>query len=202
MIKLNNSLIIGEGSTRRCFQHPLDADLCIKIDNVDEEISPTLRESFFYEKLLKRQPNFDFKVIPAFHGFVDTSLGRGGVFDLCRSEIDGEVAPTLSQFLEEGLGEECKEQIKVALRVFCESLLQYWIVSTDLKSHNICVIECDDGCLRLVCIDGLGSKEHLPFCDIWPWWARRKIRRHIRRYHLDDLDQLIKYGAGLKPFVS
>lgn len=200
-ILLHDNLLIGEGATRRCYQHPNNESLCIKIDNGKELVKPTYRESLYYAKLSKRWRKVPYDVIPAFHGFEETNLGLGGVFELCRNEDDGQVAITLSEFIDRPMNASERALLQRAINEFCEKLLKSWIVSTDLKSHNICVVRLLNGEIRLVCIDGMGSKEAIPLCDIWPWWARQKMRRHFKRYYLDNVDELIQFAAGLKPGI-
>ena len=100
MIHLSEADYMGRGATRRCFIHPLDSELCIKIDD-EPSSTVTLKEAAAYGKVEKRlaKCNFRYDVIPKFHGMVKTSYGDGGVYDLIRNETDGEVATTLSCLL-------------------------------------------------------------------------------------------------------
>lgn len=203
MIHLSEADYMGRGATRRCFIHPLDFELCIKIDD-EPSSTVTLKEAAAYGKVKKRlaKCNFRYDVIPKFHGMVKTSYGDGGVYDLIRNETDGEVATTLSELLMQKLSDQEIRNIKLALKEFTEKVVKYWIISSDMRSHNLCVKKLSGGGYRIVCIDGLGHRDKLPLCDVLFFWARMKIKRHIRRYHLDDFEKLLIHGAGLKPAIK
>ena len=192
MILLNESLYISKGATRKVYIHP-DADhLCIKVDiNESKENSPTLAEAKYYRTFGKRLSRSGFLSIPKFHGFAETSEGAGGVFDLIRDEGTGNISSTLQSFIANSFKPEYREALDRALRSFRKNLMDFMIISTDLKSHNICIKQLENGEFQLICIDGIGNKELIPVSNYLPWFAHMKLRRHFKRYHLNSADDIL-----------
>jgi len=157
--------------------------------NVDR--SPTRAEAEYYRAFSSRLVRSGFFSIPRFHGFVETSEGVGGVFDLIRDEDTGNISSTLQNFIGGSFSVEHKEPLDRALRFFRQNLMDFMIISTDLKSHNICVRRLKNGEFQLVCIDGIGNKELIPVSNYLPWFARMKLRRHFKRYHLNSVDDIL-----------
>lgn len=192
MILLNESLYIGKGTTRKVYIHPDEPDLCIKVDiNGSKESLHTLGEAKYYRKFDKRLSRSGFLSIPKFHGFVETSEGAGGVFELIRDEDTGNISSTLKGFIHDSFKPEHREPLDRALRSFRKNLMDFMIISTDLKSHNICIKRLESGEFQLVCIDGIGNKELIPVANYLPWFAHMKLRRHFKRYHLNSVDDIL-----------
>ncbi|PHO16786.1 hypothetical protein CPU12_13860, partial [Malaciobacter molluscorum LMG 25693] len=81
MILLNNIEAIGKGTNRLCFIHPQDENKCIKI-TYSNDFSESLKEIKYYKFLQKK--NISWKFLVKYYGSVETSLGKGEIFDLVR----------------------------------------------------------------------------------------------------------------------
>ena len=153
--------------------------------------SPTLGEAKYYRKFGKRLSRSGFLSIPKFHGFTETSEGIGGIFDLIRDEDTGNISSTLQGFIQNSFKPEHREPLDRALCAFRKNLMDFMIISTDLKSHNICIKRLESGEFQLICIDGIGNKELIPVSNYLPWFAHMKLRRHFKRYHLNSADEIL-----------
>lgn len=179
MINLDGALLIGKGLHRKCFQHPQNPSLCIKIvynGNMDE----SRREQAYYRRLQRR--GIDWQLLPRYHGEVNTDRGVGAVFDLIRDE-DGGIAKTLEFYLGcEKLTAKYRTGLVEALRKLRDYLLKNWVVTMTLKPKNIVYRRSKEGGGDLVVIDNIGNSDFIPVCNYLPAFARRKIRRKWVRF--------------------
>ena len=191
MIQLNDELRIGQGNKRICYQHPEDLHKCIKINRPEKADCPaTEEEAAYFKKLSRLKPDLDYSGVCRFYGFVETNLGRGGVFELIRDEDTGEVSPTLQHYLKNGEVAEAPEYWGEILRNFRE-----WVMANTVFANfhhkNLCAKKCADGSVKLVAIDGIGHHDFIPVVDYVRLLAERKLARHLKRSHLDSVERLI-----------
>jgi hypothetical protein len=181
-ILLNGSDKIAESTTRDCYLHPEDPDLIIKIlrkspgrgrQNANDQ------EWRSYQYLLKRFGKQD--IFVACHGFVDTALGRGLVFD-CVRDADGIVSRRLEDVLLDRRYDPAR--VESAVGWFCNELIEKEIPLFDLNLHNILIQVGADGAYHPVSIDiksKFNNYEFIPFSSYIPFFARRKVRRRCAR---------------------
>jgi len=179
-VTLTDSLLIGSGTERDCYQHPDDPNLCIKVNN--GKASPHKKpakqneiEYRYYTRFLNRQNNP--AIVPRCHGWTETNKGRGLVFDLIRNK-NGDVAPSLLQALEANQI-QAKEAYDL-LRTLKQQMLREIIIPCDLHPRNI-LLQTTDNQTLLVLIDGIGNRNLVKFADVIPWLGRLKIERHWHR---------------------
>lgn len=180
-VTLSDSLLIGSGTERDCYQHPDDPNLCIKVNNGGK--SPLKKkpakqneiEYRYYKRFLNRLHSP--AIIPRCYGWIDTDKGQGLVFDLIRSK-NGEVAPSLLQALE--ANQIQVEEAYDLLRKLKQQMLLEIIIPSDLHPRNI-LLQTTDEQTHLVLIDGIGNRNLVKFADVIPWLGRLKIERHWHR---------------------
>lgn len=186
MIELKPIHFIGKGGTRSCYLHPFDSRKCIKIDK-RKSGGATEREACYYGKLARIRPDLSYVHIPRFYGFVETCLGRGGVFDLIRDEIEGEISKSFSYYIKSGEVTADAPLWLQAHRDYMDVLYREAIVIRDFNPGNLCVRKMKDGSYQLVTIDGIGHRHLVPLCDYSRRFARHAIRRHVKRKNFDSL---------------
>lgn len=191
MIELQPDDLIGRGRTRCCYRHPHDPDKCIKIDK-RKNGGPTEKEARYYEKLARIRPDLSYTHIPRFHGLVETTHGRGGVFDLIRDEAGGGISKCLSYYIRTGEAAADHPLWLEAHRAYMEMLYDEAVAIRDFNPGNLCVRRMRDGGFRFVTIDGIGHRDLVPLCDYSRWFARRKIRRQVKLKHFDTLVGIIR----------
>ncbi len=194
MISIKSSGFIARGQTRACYQHPDDESRCIKIDAKKEgarKLTPSEKEALYYQKIARLQPQFPYDAVPEFHGWVETNLGKGAVFDLIQDEVSGRVSKSLREYLEDFQEDEQIAKWDLALEQFKASLIKHCVLARDLGAHNICVKIKRDGSLQFIAIDGVGHRDFIPLVDVWPWLARRKLNRQFYRKHLQSMQALL-----------
>jgi hypothetical protein len=190
MIELDDSYFIAKGNNRSCFRHPLDPAKCIKVDTL-KKMGPTEKEARYYQTLARIRPDLDYSYVPRFYGFVETNLGRGGVFDLIMDEGSLEVSKTFEFYLKDGRVAADDPLWIEAHRRILEGLFRDSIIIRDLHVRNFCARKMLDGSIRLVAIDGIGHRDFIPLCNYSRWAANRKLRRQIARKDFHSLDAII-----------
>lgn len=190
MIDLNPTYLIGKGRTRTCYLHPLGPDKCIKIDH-RERGGPTQKEARYYQKLARIRPELSYVHIPRFYGMVETNLGPGGVFDLIRDETTGDISKSLSHYVHVGAVTVDHPLWQQAHREYMIALYDDAVIIRDFNPGNLCVRLMRGGGYRFVTIDGIGHRDFLPLCDYFPWFARRKLRRQVKRKNFDSLAEIL-----------
>ena len=81
MLYLDESLLVGKGANRICYQHPVEREKCIKIPKVSNCQTQALECEYF--KLLYTN-NISWKHLSHYYGEVNTNIGRGYVYELIR----------------------------------------------------------------------------------------------------------------------
>lgn len=190
MIELHPDDLIGRGRTRACYRHPHDPDKCIKIDKRTHG-GPTAKEAAYYRKLARIWPHLSFTHIPRFYGMAETNLGPGGVFDLIRDETDGRISKSLLDCLLAGEVSAQDPRWRDAHARYLETLYREAVIIRDFNPGNLCARRMRNGSYQLVTIDGIGHRDFIPLCDYFPWFARRKLRRHVRLKNFGSLEEIL-----------
>lgn len=84
--------LIGKGATRDCYQHPTDANKCIKILSRPQNISLLARELKYYPLIRQTMGNFTARYD---NQLVETNRGPGLVCELFRDD-DGSIQNRLT----------------------------------------------------------------------------------------------------------
>ena len=189
----------AEGAKQRCFVHPGDARLCVKVhkgvpDDTPSEIVHLRRVAFMRRvaAMLRARP---FEAVAGHVGTIRTTIGSGELFELVRDETTGRISRPIALWLRETLSEAEELRLATALDEFKRAILRDGVVVYDLQSYNVVAQERDDRTLRLVAIDGFGHPQFVPLADFVPALAHRTMRRRIRRCGFETLDTLRDHNA-------
>ena len=197
MLKLADLEPFAIGGTRRCYVHPQDEQLCVKILRPDRTPAARHRkakgwrrlkgergfddqrkECKAYDALLKRGQR-NWRHVPRYHGTVATDQGIGIVTDLQRN-YDGRFPLNLEELLPNGM----TETISTAIGEFQTWLRRDLFLSRDLLPHNIIAVAESPRRYRLMIVDGIGNSEMLPLSSWFKACARRKVERKIRKFNM------------------
>lgn len=183
------------GGTRRCYVHPEDENLCVKVLRPDRTAAARLADARGWRRLkgrrgfddqrkelkayqqLSRRPPGDWTHVPRCHGAVATDQGIGVVTDLHR-DWHGGFPANLEQLLPSGMS----DALGAAIDEFKAWLRRTLFLSRDLLPHNIIVVAVEENRYRLVIVDGIGNSELLPLSSWFDMCARQKIERKIRKF--------------------
>jgi len=140
------STLVGAGYEREVYLHPSRDDRVIKISkNVAVN-----RNHMDHAYLSAIKPH---SILPRMHGWVDTQMGPGLVFERVR-DADGETSVTLKIALRTGrvTPEEGRSLLKGAL----STLRKDGIILHDDKTLSNFVVQEGPGSRRLIMVDGFG----------------------------------------------
>ena len=195
-VQLSNDLFISEGTDRKCFRHPDDARLCVKVLHPERRSGRFWREIRYFRRLQQR--GVDFTHVAAFHGLTQTSIGQAALFELIQDD-DQRVSRSLASYLAEN-DPRFNRWIAGAMEDLKQNLMDQWIVFHDLNPTNILVQRLSYDEFRLVIIDGIGHNHFFPLLSYSRRHARGKIIRvWNRRYHqwYQSFPQIL---SQLKPY--
>lgn len=186
------------GGTRRCYVHPENERLCVKVLRPDRTAAARLagasgwrrlkglrgfddqrKEIKAYRQLLRQcaGAGTDWRHVPRYHGTVPTDQGVGVVTELHRN-ADGAFPLNLEQLLPSGM----TDALGAAIDEFKAWLRRTLFLSRDLLPHNIIAVAVEPQRYRLVIVDGIGNSELLPLSNWFETCARRKVERKIRKF--------------------
>ncbi len=197
IVQLNDGLLLGKGTKRKCFAHPNDPGLCIKISSKKGQRSA--KREIRYLKLLHRRGK-SLAQIADFKGTVQTNLGTGDLYELVR-DCDGRVSSNIGHYLrigDDGITSRILEAID-DLRVY---LARDLILFSDIRSDNLLARKECDGGFRLVIIDGVGDNNQIQFVEYFKPLGLRKCTRKWNAFVLGIARDFPEVAKRIKPFVS
>jgi len=176
---------IGIGSSRTCYDHPSNPNLCLKVPFQDRIArKKQKRENLYF--LYLQQRKIDFSHISQFRGKIETTLGEAYCFDK-PLDSSGETSKTLLHYITEG--QIPRENLNKALHQLGNYLLNQGIVFHDINTSNILLQKETANRFRLIIIDGLGDASFLKIINKIPSIRSRTIQRRWNRV----MRRLIRY---------
>ena len=189
MITLDFKNIIGEGTARVVYEHPDDDQKCIKVVTQDKlqlkkrrrglkalffplsSFDPTQTEITLVRKLERRIGENIFKYIPRFYGTVDTSAGKGSIFERVGKE-------NLETYLKTHCFDAKLEKKLISIRDF---FIQKRIHFSDWRESNFVIQEnADKSDYNIFAVDGFEYTELIPITRI-PYFSKKKMTRRASR---------------------
>ena len=182
-VSLSPQDFLAEGTDRKCYRHPGQAGRCIKVLHPQRRPRRFWREINYYSSLQQR--DVDFRHIATSHGLVDTTRGRGAVFEMVLDD-DGQVSKSLASYLARN-DRRFNNWVVDEIEVLKQDLYDQWIVVHDLNPTNILVKRLGFDEFRLVVIDGIGHNHFIPLASYSRRLARKKLagvwNRHYRQWY-------------------
>lgn len=192
IIQLDDSLLYGQGSHKKCFLHPRNKNLCIKIA-YNEGGQKDLIRVINYIDVLKRRHK-DYSILPKYFGKVNTNLGTGYVFEIIRDYNNGRTQ-TLEDFITDlNLFSQNYSLIVRLLKELKEKLYKNEIITMVLFPENILFQKTDENTYRVRIVNDMGSAVLIPLEYHFKYFAHTKILRRWKMF-LDVLRN--KYASHL-----
>jgi thymidylate kinase len=179
IIDLEGAQLEGSGNERLCYVNPLDPSKVIKVKRRGVKRRNQNRiEAVYYRNLNWRGVSFDH--IPQCYGWVETSEGRGLMFERV-ANVDGTSPISFDEAVHSHALTE--EEARKLLKELGEYLLENTILFADVALCNL-ICQKREGGWRLIIIDGLGSRHCGPkfwFYRNVHFFSRMRIRRQLVR---------------------
>jgi len=202
MIEIKKKHYIGEGLERKCYHHPDNSNLCIKIGKPEIEEERLYKEIKYYNKIKNKDVSkFDYLFYSKYYGRVETNKGNGFVYELVKDETTLRVSLTLRHYLEMVNSPIPDKIIVEELKRLKQQMITHRIFVGDLRARNICCKILKDGSVRLIIIDGMGHRDFFPFADWFHYYAKKKVERRFVNASLNGYllnDNLIKKLCNLE----
>lgn len=173
-LTLSEDLLLGEGMGRKCYIHPKDKRLCIKIPSQRAKRSAQ-REINYFKRLHKRGKSFE--MLADHKGDVATNMGEGNLYELVR-DYDGNISKNLEYYFslnDENITSKILELIE-NLRLY---LIREYILFSDLDMDNILVKKENKDDYKLFVIDGIGDNNQIQFLEYFPLFG---IKRCVKKW--------------------
>lgn len=192
IIQLDDSLLYGQGSHKKCFLHPHNKNLCIKIAYNEGGQNDLIREINYIDVLKRRHK--DYSILPKYFGKVNTNLGTGYVFEIIRDYNNGRTQ-TLEDFITDlNLFSQNYSLIVRLLKELKEKLYKNEITTMVLFPENILFQKTDENNYRVRIVNDMGSAVLIPLEYHFKYFAHTKILRRWKMF-LDVLRN--KYASHL-----
>ncbi|WP_296312545.1 YrbL family protein [Winogradskyella sp. UBA3174] len=189
MVQLNDSLYIAEGVARKCYHHPENTNLCIKIGKPEIAKDHLYKEINYYSKIQKKDTSqFSYPFYSKFRGEISTNLGTGFVYDLIKDEPSQKISLTLRHYLEMEDSPISDATIINELKRLKQQMIEHKVFVGDLRARNICVKILKDTSIQLIVIDGLGHRDFFPLADWFHHYAKKKVERRFIKSNLHSLE--------------
>ena len=190
MLSLRSCQPIGQGAFRRCFIHPDDEYLCIKVSHgrrigAPGYKDPNLREFAEYERLRTiGAPVHRFG--PKIHGFVETDLGPGLCVERLRGSGGGLVSNIRTVWQNRTKESRSVDDILEGVRELQAFCIEFRVLAACAAPENIGVAQ-RGGREQVVAFDfkGHSNKELIPLSNHIAYFCRRKIERRFDRMIAD-----------------
>ena len=197
-LQLSPQYFVAEGTDRKCFRHPDDASLCIKVLHPDSESDRFKREIRYYARLQRR--GVDFRHLTPCRGMIETSLGKAAIFDLVLDD-DARISRSLHHYLSQN-DRHFNAWIVGEIEQLKQNLYDQWIVFHDLNPTNILVKRLGFDEFRLVVINGVGHNHFFPLTSYRSVFARKKLVRAWNRCYRQWYSGFPAVVGGLKPYPA
>jgi hypothetical protein len=175
MIYLNSDSFIGKGAHKKCYVHPSNELLCIKISRRYAE-KIVEKEIKYYRYLQKK--GIDSPIISNYHGSVETNYGKGYVFDLVR-DFDGSISKSVDFYVNNKKIHPC---LIKAFQNFERNMEKDLLITRKLKERNLLYKKLNEKSGEIVLIDDIGPSELIPVGLYSSFFAKKKIRRKIEEF--------------------
>ena len=171
---------IGHGRTHDCWLHPLDENLCVKVNLEDRQSNPQLYEIHVYERVTNLLPGLIAKIHPE---LVETDKGLGLVSDIVR-DGDGKISPSLHEYFKNG--GDAKEILRPLNRIIKRMIVRD-LFFFDFNKGNF-VVQTLHGKKQVIITDikslnRTGFKGYLHLERVFAPLARIIIFRRIRKLY-------------------
>lgn len=180
IIQLDDSLLYGQGSHKKCFLHPHNKNLCIKIAYNEGGQKDLIREINYIDVLKRRHK--DYSILPKYFGKVNTNLGTGYVFEIIRDYNNGRTQ-TLEDFITDlNLFSQNYSLIVRLLKELKEKLYKNEIITMVLFPENILFQKTDENTYRVRIANDMGSAVLIPLEYHFKYFAHTKILRRWKMF--------------------
>ncbi|WP_424494500.1 YrbL family protein [Salinimicrobium sp. GXAS 041] len=185
MIQIEEKHYIGKGKLQKCFVHPDNDKICLKV-NIDQKNPRVNREIFYYKKIQKK---FEIPFIAKYYGEKPTNLGVASMYELIRDETTNNISLSLYDYLKMDDSPFSDELFISELEKLKRKMIEHKIFASDLNGSNICCKILKNNSIELIIVDGVGHRDFIPLVEWFHFLAKRKINKIFLKKKLYSMDE-------------
>lgn len=194
IIKIKNENFVAEGGCQKCYIHPSNSNLCIKISKRGNSYSRIINEMKYWSIYSKKKICVnDYQFFARYYGTIETDLGTAGIFDLIKDETTNQFSKTLAFYLQYPTNEVTNKKIRIAFDKLINLMIKYRVIANDLRMENICCKILKNSTIQLIIVDGVGHRDFIPIVDWSSFFARKKIERRLIKSNSQNLEIVRNY---------
>jgi hypothetical protein len=179
-IFLTKDLIIAEGNSRICYNHPFDSSKVLKISkNKYNKFSDNDMEDIYFNYLKNKK--VDLSHLTKSYGFIETNLGKALLVDKV-IDFNGKISLSFKDYI---LKSKITEKEDFLVNELKQYIFENTILFLDVHLTNVFCCEYEKGKYKLIIIDGLGTardKLRLKLYFEFKWYAKYKISKQWNKF--------------------
>ena len=188
MIEIKEKNYIGQGTYQKCYIHPDNDNLCLKIRrNIRSNKSRVNQEINYYKKIQKRNTELPF--LSKYHGEEITNFGVASVYDLIKDETTNSVSLSMYDYLKMDESPFSDDLFVTEIQKLKRKLIKNKILIRDLTAKNICCKILANKSIELIIIDGVGHRDFIPLVEWIGFFTKRKMNKIYKRKKLYSMDE-------------
>ena len=189
MITIKDQNFMAEGVYQKCYRHPENEGLCIKISKQELQTSRLLYEINYFKKISRKNwKRFEYPFFTKYHGQVDTNLGTGFVYDLITDETTGEISKTMEYYLLNPDPKITDDMLRDGFDRLIKMMIKHRVIANDIRSKNICCKILKDESIQMIMVDGVGHRDFIPIVEWSSYFAKKKILRRLVKHDLHSIE--------------
>ena len=194
MIHIQEHHYIGKGGFQKCYIHPENDQLCLKIKIDKNHKDPRVdREIRYYKKIQKKKIQKPF--FAKYYGEQETNLGTASVYELIKDETTNTVSLTLYDYLKMENAPFSDAFFISKLQTLKQQMITHKVLARDIMGKNICCKILKDKSLELIIIDGIGHRDFIPLVE----WLHPFTKRKVNKIFITQkLNSMIEHRSWLK----
>lgn len=179
-LNLSEDLFYGAGRNKKCYLHPTEDNLCIKIAYNAGGKKDLLREIEYIKILKKRNKNYE--ILPKYYGEIETNLGHGYVFEVIRN-YDKSKSITLQEILlDEKLFDNYFNLTVKLLKDLKNNLFENEIITMGIFPENIIFQQIAHQTYKVRIVNDMGSGVLIPLEYHFRYFAKAKVARRWEEF--------------------
>ena len=180
ILNLSEDLFYGAGRHKKCYLHPPEDNLCIKIAYNAGGKKDLLREIEYIKILKKRNKNYE--ILPKYYGEIETNLGHGYVFEVIRN-YDKSKSITLQEILlDEKLFDNYFNLTVKLLKDLKNNLFENEIITMGIFPENIIFQQTAHQTYKVRIVNDMGSGVLIPLEYHFRYFAKAKVARRWEEF--------------------
>ena len=188
MIEIEEKYYIGQGTYQKCYVHPNNDNLCLKIKrNVRSNKFRIDQEVQYYKKIQKKFASLPF--LSKYHGEENTNFGVATVYDLIKDETTNNVSLSMYDYLTMKNSPFSDDLFVSEMKKLKKKLIEHKILIRDLTAKNICCKILKNNKIELIIIDGVGHRDFIPLVEWFRFFTKRKMDKIFTRKKLHSMEE-------------